>query len=272
MDETLIAPLTLEGWYILHQFFRVALPADGDGMERAASDLQQTLATWENLGEEGWTGVYRIVGGGTDYLFVHFRPSLEALGTVERTLNRLAAAANLVPTGDYVSVVELGMYHLTANLAAQAKERGVEVGSEEWEVLVEESLSAEREKRYVNDRLHPTQPEEMPYVCFYPMDKRRNEGQNWYTLPLEERAAMMRAHGTTGRRFAGRISQVISGSVGLDDWEWAVTLFGRTPLDFKTLVTDMRYDRVSAVYAEFGSFWIGYRIPAGSVAEELTGR
>ena len=82
---------------------------------------------------------------------------------------------------------------------------------------------------------------------------------------------MMRDHGTTGRRYAGRISQVISGSVGLDDWEWAVTLFGRSPLDFKSLVTDMRYDVVSAVYAEFGSFWVGYRVPTDRIAEELAG-
>lgn len=269
MDETMIAPLTLEGWYILHQFFRVAASEGGEG--DSASELGRILASWESLDGDGWTGVYRIVGGGTDYMFIHFRPSLEALGEAEAVVNRAATAVNLVATGDYVSVVELGMYHLTANLVSQAGERGVEVGSEEWQALVEEALAGERQRRYVDDRLHPTQPDEMPYVCFYPMDKRRNEGQNWYTLPLEERAAMMRDHGTTGRRFAGRISQVISGSVGLDDWEWAVTLFGRTPLDFKTLVTDMRYDRVSAVYAEFGSFWVGYRISTAKLLEELEG-
>lgn len=271
MDETKIAPLTLEGWYILHQFFRLP-PGDGasGGAERA-SGLERLLGAWEDLGPDGWTGLYRIVGGSTDYMLVHFRNSLEALGDVEDALARAPAASDLIPAGDYVSVVELGMYHLTANLARQAGERGVQVGSDEWQAMVDESLGAEREKRYVEDRLHPRQPEDMPYVCFYPMDKRRNEGQNWYVLPLEERAAMMRDHGTTGRRYAGRISQVISGSVGLDDWEWAVTLFGTSPLDFKSLVTDMRYDLVSAVYAEFGSFWVGYRVPTEKIAEELEG-
>jgi chlorite dismutase len=123
----------------------------------------------------------------------------------------------------------------------------------------------------VKERLSPRQPDDLPYVCFYPMDKRRNEGQNWYTLSLEERAALMRDHGATGRKFAGRISQVISGSIGFDDWEWAVTLFGRSPNDFKALVTEMRYDRVSAVYAEFGSFWVGYRVPTARIAVELLG-
>ena len=150
-------------------------------------------------------------------------------------------------------------------------EQGVEVGSTEWRTLVEQQVTEELEKSYVQERLHPKQPEEMKYVCFYPMDKRRNEGQNWYHLPLEQRAAMMRDHGATGRRYAGRISQVISGSMGLDDWEWAVTLFGRTPNDFKELIAEMRYDEVSAVYADFGSFWVGYRVPYHRVAEELVG-
>ncbi len=271
MTEAPLAPLALDGWFLLHQFFRAAEPADRRALMERTSSLQELLAEWEDLGSKGWSGLYRIVGGGADFMLVHFRTSLEELAEVEKALARHTSSADLDPVSDYVSVVELGMYQMTAALVAKAREDGIGIGSEEWQALVATRLDEEREKRFVKERLHPRQPEELPYVCFYPMDKRRNEGQNWYTLPLEERAELMRDHGTTGRRYAGRISQVISGSVGLDDWEWAVTLFGRTPNDFKALITEMRYDRVSAVYAEFGSFWVGYRVPTARIAEELAG-
>jgi chlorite dismutase len=97
----------------------------------------------------------------------------------------------------------------------------------------------------------------MPYVCFYPMSKRRAPGQNWYALTLEERSRLMHAHGMTGRRYAGRVQQIITGAIGLAEWEWGVTLFARDPLDFKRLVTEMRFDEVSAQYAEFGDFFVG---------------
>jgi chlorite dismutase len=111
----------------------------------------------------------------------------------------------------------------------------------------------------------------MPYVCFYPMNKRRKVGQNWYTLPLGERARLMQEHGTTGRAYAGKVSQIISGSVGFDDWEWAVTLFAGDPIRFKELVTEMRYDEVTSIYGEFGSFWVGHRIAAADLVREFTG-
>jgi chlorite dismutase len=102
----------------------------------------------------------------------------------------------------------------------------------------------------------------MPYVCFYPMSKRRDDGQNWYALDLDERSRLMYGHGLTGRRYAGRVQQIITGAIGLDAWEWGVTLFARDPLDFKKLVTDMRFDEVSAKYAEFGEFYVGKIISA----------
>ena len=95
-----------------------------------------------------------------------------------------------------------------------------------------------------------------------PMTKRRGESENWYSLPLEERAAMMSDHGLVGRAYAGRISQIISGSIGFDDWEWGVTLFAQDALDFKNVITDMRYDEASARYAEFGPFYVGKRMRA----------
>jgi len=107
-------------------------------------------------------------------------------------------------------------------------------------------------------RLYPTLPPEgKPAICFYPMSKRRNVDQNWFTLPYEDRERLMHEHGTTGRTFAGRVIQLVTGSAGLDDWEWSVTLFAEHPDDLKEVVYTMRYDEASAVYAEFGSFITG---------------
>ncbi|MFQ5556059.1 MAG: chlorite dismutase family protein [Acidimicrobiales bacterium] len=109
-----------------------------------------------------------------------------------------------------------------------------------------------------NMRLYPAlPPEDKPAWCFYPMTKRRDPGQNWYELAYDERRELMHQHGKSGRGFAGRIVQLITASTGLDDWEWGVTLFGRSIDDLKDTVYTMRYDRASAVYAEFGPFVTG---------------
>ena len=105
----------------------------------------------------------------------------------------------------------------------------------------------------------------MPYISFYPMSKRRDAGQNWYTLSLDERSSLMYAHGMTGRRYAGRVVQIISGAIGFDACEWGVTLFAKDPLDLKKLVTDMRFDEVSAKYAEFGDFYVGRLLDANAL-------
>ena len=107
-------------------------------------------------------------------------------------------------------------------------------------------------------RLFPQLPPEgKPAFCFYPMSKRRNVGQNWFTLPYDDRKALMMEHGASGRKFAGRVVQVITGSTGIDDFEWGVTLFCQHPDDVKEVVYTMRYDEASATYAEFGSFYVG---------------
>ena len=107
-------------------------------------------------------------------------------------------------------------------------------------------------------RLHPVLPPEgMPAFCFYPMSKRRNPDQNWFELPFEDRRNLMYEHGTSGRKFRGRITQLITGSAGLDDYEWGVTLFAQHPDDLKEVVYTMRFDEASARYAEFGPFITG---------------
>jgi peroxiredoxin len=115
-------------------------------------------------------------------------------------------------------------------------------------------------------RLYPVLPPEgMTSWCFYPMSKRRNVDQNWFTLPYEQRLELMYEHGTSGRKFAGRIVQLVTGSTGIDDYEWGVTLFGKHPDDLKECVYTMRFDQASAHYAEFGPFYTGLLAPLDEV-------
>ncbi len=273
MPDTRLAPLTVEGWYVLHQGLRVAWPRlrelPGEERRARAEQLADVLDGWSDLGEEGWSGAYRVAGGGLDLLLVHFRDDLDGLLSAERRLRRTALWDQLYREMDYTSVVELGLYRATREAVEELRDDGVDPRSEEGRERLRAVAEEQRAQPYVRDRLHPRQPDDMPYVCFYPMDKRRAPGQNWYTLPLEERNELMVEHGNIGRRYAGRVSQVITGSVGFDDWEWGVTLFAGDPLLFKELVTEMRYDEVSAVYAEFGPFWVGRRVGPADLADEL---
>ena len=156
---------------------------------------------------------------------------------------------------------------LSPDLGARAQRsdaRGA-VGDETYVAELKQRVEAERSTAHVQKRLYPTIPDGMPYVCFYPMSKRRAVGQNWYALSLDQRSNLMRTHGTTGRRYAGKVLQIITGAIGLDAWEWGVTLFAKDPLDFKRLVTDMRFDEVSAKYADFGDFYVGTLVPDGNL-------
>jgi chlorite dismutase len=126
-----------------------------------------------------------------------------------------------------------------------------------------------RMKKYLKDRLEPNLPD-WPVVCFYPMSKRRNPDQNWYALEHEERKKLMSGHAKVGRTYSGRIIQLITGSTGLDDMEWGVTLFSRSTSEIKAIVYEMRFDEVSAQYADFGEFFIGLQMPLDSLFARLS--
>jgi hydrogen peroxide-dependent heme synthase len=256
-----LAPATLEGWYALHQMMsidRAAVRAmsavDRATLRSAAAEL---LTTIESPQDDGWSGAYQLIGGRADVMFVHFRETLDELGRVDMRLRRSGAGAALCLDYDYTSVTEVGLYHATAEAAAEAKPL-----SREYQQLLDEAAAAERASAHVQTRLYPRVPDGMRYVSFYPMSKRRVEPDNWYSLSVADRNRLMREHGLTGRRYAGRVFQVITGSTGLDDWEWGVTLFAKDPLEFKRIVTEMRYDEASAKYAEFGEFFTGMQLSA----------
>jgi hydrogen peroxide-dependent heme synthase len=263
-----IAPATLEGWYALHQ----VLETDWHGLA-ALPEAERVQAAREIASvfgelaapEEGWTVCARLIGGRADWLVTHLRPTLEELADIQLRLRSGPAGRYLHVSDDFLSVTEAGMYQATAEVADEALP-----GSEEFAARLEERLAGERDTRYVQARLFPQPPEGMSYLSFYPMSKRRDPGANWYTLGLGERSALMREHGSTGRRFAGRILQMITGAIGLDDWEWGVTLFARSPLDLKQVVTEMRYDEASAVYGEFGVFYTAIRFEPDAWASLLS--
>ena len=129
----------------------------------------------------------------------------------------------------------------------------------------------DRQRKAMHVRLFPPMPEGR-YVCFYPMDRKRGEVKNWYTLPIEERQRQMDLHGKIGRRYAGKVQQIISGSIGFDDWEWGVDLFADDPVIFKKLIYEMRFDEVSGVFSNFGAFYVGLRCAAGEVSTLLEGK
>ncbi len=228
-------PETTEGWYALHQVFAWDGPALGAMLKAPGIDVldsaERLLTELAAPSSGGWTAVVPLIGSSADVMLVHFRPTLDDIGEAQRLVN--------------------------AAMPFNIARKGGAVGDEAYRAAMDERVAQERDSAHVKRRLFPQQPPDMPYVCFYPMSKRRNAGQNWYALSLEERSRLMSAHGATGRGYAGKVVQVITGAIGFDVWEWGVTLFAGDPLMFKKLVTDMRFDEVSAEYAEFGEFFVG---------------
>jgi len=253
-------PETAEGWYALHQIFRIDQAQAArlaPAVASAASPVFAPVPSGDALPPHGWSEAVQLIGSTADVMFVHFRPTLDEIGEAQRALAREPWMGALVPTYSFLSVAEAGLYRLTADLTREAAARGGQVGDAEYLARLAERRASDIANPHVQKRLYPVRPATMPYVCFYPMSKRRNAGQNWYALPVEERNRLMQEHGLTGRRYAGKVVQIIAGSIGFDAWEWGVTLFASDPLEFKKIVSEMRFDEVSAQYAEFGPFYVG---------------
>jgi len=264
-------PLTIEGYAVLHQMMQFRWPAwqllAASARAEIVEEARDVLVKMEQ-NESGQSGLYSLLGHKGDLMLIHFRPSMDELNQIELRLARLKLSEYLVPTTSYLSVIELGLYESSIKTYHELAERGVELYSEQWKQAIEETLKRQREA--MRPRLYPELPKHH-YICFYPMDRRRGEDQNWYRLPIEERARQMNEHGLVGRRYAGEVRQIISGSIGFDDWEWGVDLFADDPLVFKKLIYEMRFDEVSAVYALFGHFYVGIRCPSSELGKLLSG-
>ncbi|MFB6221362.1 MAG: heme-binding protein [Halolamina sp.] len=251
-------PQTEEGWFVLHDFRTV----DWDGWreaaerdrERAVSEGVEYLRSHEAVedAEEGTSAVFSVVGDKADLLVLHLRPTLDHLSTAERRFEATELGRFADQTDSFVSVTEVSGYVSDAYFADDEEE-------------VDEGL-----KRYIEGKIKPDLPED-EYVCFYPMNKRRGEEVNWYDLPFDERADLMAGHGETARKWGGKVDQIISSALGLDDWEWGVTLFAGDAVDIKDIVYELRFDDATSKYGEFGSFFVGRRFPPADLGAYLRG-
>nr|WP_187445795.1 hydrogen peroxide-dependent heme synthase [Bacillus infantis] len=230
------AAQTLDGWYCLHDFrtmdWTTWKMTPKEERDAAIQEFMGLVDKWNSVQSEknGSHALYTVVGQKADFMMMILRPTMEELNEIENEFNKSKLAEYTIPAHSYVSVVELSNY--------------LPAGEDPYQ------------NPHVLARLYPELPK-AKYVCFYPMDKRRQGEDNWYMLPMEDRRNMMRSHGMIGRQYAGKVKQVITGSVGFDDYEWGVTLFADDVLQFKKLVYEMRFDEVSARYGEFGSFFVG---------------
>jgi peroxiredoxin len=248
-------PLTVEGAALLHQMFRIRWSAWRNLETATRTEIIEELCTkLEQMG--AGTAIFSMYGHKGDFMLVHFRKDFEELSAAEWVVRKSRIWEYCEQTTSYVSIVELGLYESTGKVYGALAAEGVPAHTEPWKASIAETL--ERQKTAMAPRLFPEVPP-AKYCCFYPMDRRRGEDKNWYSLPLEERAALMHEHGLVGRRYAGEVRQIISGSIGFDDWEWGVDLFAEDALVFKKLIYEMRFDPVSAIYAQFGSFYLGIR-------------
>jgi len=232
-----------------------------------AKEASEALSAMEK-NSAGQSALYSLIGHKGDLMLIHFRNSFADLNQAELALANLRLSDYLEPTTSYLSIIELGLYESTVKIYKELTDQGIEPHSDQWKAEIECKLN--RHKEAMHPRLFPEIPPNR-YACFYPMDRRRGEDKNWYMLPIEERARQMNEHGLVGRRYAGEVKQIITGSIGFDDWEWGVDLFADDPLVFKKLIYEMRFDQVSAVYALFGQFYVGVRVPAVALEKLLGG-
>ena len=266
-------PESLEGWWILHRMFALdrhtwdALPEKRRHKYTGhAADLFQHLKS----SDDGDVGLAQIVGHKGDLMLTHYSRTYDGLAYAQTLVDKLELREYLRPLGSYVSVLEVGMYDATAKMHAELEQRGLTPYTPEWIASFDELVRKQAESPYIAPRLFAKIPSRR-YVCFYPMNKKRDGTDNWFMLPFADRAQLMTEHGKVGRSYRGEVTQVISGSIGFDDFEWGVDLYADDPIVFKKLVYEMRFDEASARYGEFGAFWSGLQFSPEELAAFLDG-
>jgi hydrogen peroxide-dependent heme synthase len=273
MPDLPAVPLTIEGSSVLHQMFHFDWKSwrDLDCSTQSAIETEavELFTRWEQECGRQCSALFSLLGHKGDLLILHFRDDFKDLNRAELELSQTRLSDYLRPSHSYLSMVELGLYESSAKTYASLAEKGLQPATPEWDAGVREVLN--RQSTAMVQRLHPAIPD-AKYICFYPMDRKRAESVNWYTQPMAERQRMMHEHGLIGRRYADSVRQIITGSIGFDDWEWGVDLFADDPLIFKKLIYEMRFDQVSAVYALFGQFFVGVRLAVSDLGSWLTGK
>lgn len=259
--ESSLVPVS--GWHVLHLFYRIDRGALGRLADsERVQGREQILRAFDRSADRAPEQLqcFAVVGHKADLGVVMAGPDLRGLHAVQTAIQASALGPALVPSYSFYSITEVSEYVPDAEAYGRIlREReGMDPEGSHYQTKVKQY--AARLEGMNRQRMYPEFPD-WPVICFYPMSKMREPGQNWYLLPFEERSEMMADHGKSGMKFAGRVTQVITASTGLDDWEWGVTLWARNPSYLKEIVYTMRFDRASAQYAQFGPFYPGYILP-----------
>jgi hydrogen peroxide-dependent heme synthase len=265
MSNQEVTPLVpREGWHVMHLFYHVdhtqwAIYSDEEKRQaktRLTELVQEIRAT-----PDTHLLIFSIATPKADLGFMLLTPDLQVANLFEKQLSLSLGPEILNPTYSYLSQTESSEYTTTREQYVAdtlIAEKNLSEGSPEFETGLKEF--DERMAHYLKHRLYPVLPD-WPVICFYPMSKRRNGADNWYALDHETRRKLMAGHAKVGRTYSGRILQLITGSTGLDEHEWGVTLLAKDTIDIKSIVYEMRFDEVTARYGEFGDFHIGMQLP-----------
>jgi chlorite dismutase len=247
------------GWGVLHLYYRV----DRARAEAEAEPGKRIVDAVGALEADGHQALcVAVLGHKADFGVMALGPDLARLQAFQQEL----LEAPLVPEYSFVSLTELSEYTSTEQDERARLEREEQITGADADERVK--VWAERMAHYQENRLHPKLPPKR-LLGFYPMSKRRTDGDNWYTLDFAERKRLMGGHARVGRQYAGRILQLITGATGIDDWEWGVTLLTDDAVALKDIVQEMRFDEVSARYADFGPFYTGLVLPAADACARV---
>ncbi len=261
-----------EGWHVLHLFYHIdhsqwAMFSDDERRQakvRLTELVQEIRATPDTQ-----LLTFSVVSPKADLGFMLLTPDLHVANSFEKQLTLSLGPEILTPSYSYLSLTEPSEYTTTReqySAETLVAEQGLKEGSEEFEAGLKEF--DDRMAHYRSYRVYPQLPD-WPIICFYPMMKRRTGADNWYSLDYEARREIMKGHAKIGRTYSGRILQLITGSTGLDEQEWGVTLLAKDTVDIKEIVYEMRFDTASARYAEFGDFYISLQLPLAELFERL---
>ncbi len=264
--------LPVEGRHAVHLFFRLEY-SQWEVLDRTARIAAKT-ALAELVREIRATPntqllTFSMVTPKADIGFMLVTPDLQLADAFSKRISLALGPDILTPVFSWLSMTERSEYTTSDEEYARTleTEENLVLGTPAFEEKMQAFQA--RMKKYLKDRLEPNLPD-WPVVCLYPMSKRRAPGQNWYAMDFDSRKKLMAGHARVGRTYSGRVLQLITGSTGLDDGEWFVTLFAKTTSDIKSIVYEMRFDEVSAQYAEFGEFFIGLQLPLDVLYSRLS--
>ena len=265
MSKTPVTPLVpKEGWHVMHLFYHVdhsAWSLLSEDEKRMAKTRLTELVQEIRANQDTHLLTFAVATPKADIGFMLLTPDLHQATFFEKQLTLSLGPDILSPVYSYLSQTERSEYTTSREQYAAetlVAEKAMTEGTPEFEAALKEF--DDRMDHYLKHRLYPVLPD-WPVVCFYPMSKRRSGNDNWYSLDYEARRKLMAGHARVGRTYSGRILQLITGSTGLDEYEWGVTLLAKDTMDVKAIVYEMRFDEVSARYADFGDFYIGMQLP-----------